>query len=95
MTIDPVIEPDALRGRQFRLLEAAAPEGVGRADITSPTGYYMQGWVPSDAVLFPKSSQAARCRSAPSPPTRRQDRLEPIFPKRLPRRFRIAADMRR
>ena len=33
MTIDPVIEPDALLGRQFRLLEAAAPEGVGRADI--------------------------------------------------------------
>ena len=25
--------------------------GVGRADITSPTGYYMQGWVRSDAVL--------------------------------------------
>ncbi|MGZ6827176.1 MAG: neutral/alkaline non-lysosomal ceramidase N-terminal domain-containing protein, partial [Mycobacteriales bacterium] len=34
---------------------AAAPDplqvGVGRADITSPTGYYMQGWVRSDAVL--------------------------------------------
>jgi neutral ceramidase len=25
--------------------------GVGRSDITSPTGYYMQGWVRSDAVL--------------------------------------------
>jgi hypothetical protein len=25
--------------------------GVGRADVTSPTGYYMQGWVRSDAVL--------------------------------------------
>ena len=25
--------------------------GVGRADITSPTGYYMQGWVRSDAIL--------------------------------------------
>ena len=25
--------------------------GVGRADITSPTGYYMQGWVRSDGVL--------------------------------------------
>lgn len=25
--------------------------GVGRADLTSPTGYYMQGWVRSDAVL--------------------------------------------
>ena len=25
--------------------------GVGRADITSPTGYFMQGWVRSDAVL--------------------------------------------
>jgi neutral ceramidase len=25
--------------------------GVGRADITSPLGYYMQGWVRSDAVL--------------------------------------------
>ena len=25
--------------------------GVGRADITSPAGYYMQGWVRSDAVL--------------------------------------------
>ncbi len=24
---------------------------MGRADITSPTGYYMQGWVRSDAVL--------------------------------------------
>src|SRR5207248_5870350 len=23
--------------------------GVGRADITPPTGYYMQGWVRSDA----------------------------------------------
>ena len=35
--------------------QAAAPDrlqvGVGRADITSPTGYYMQGWVRSDAVL--------------------------------------------
>ncbi|MCU1693490.1 MAG: hypothetical protein JWM64_2581 [Frankiales bacterium] len=36
---------------------AAAPPadglraGVGRADLTSPTGYYMQGWVRSDAVL--------------------------------------------
>jgi neutral ceramidase len=34
---------------------AQAPDrlqvGVGRADITSPTGYYMQGWVRSDAVL--------------------------------------------
>jgi neutral ceramidase len=34
---------------------AATPDtlqvGVGRADITSPTGYYMQGWVRSDAVL--------------------------------------------
>jgi neutral ceramidase len=34
---------------------AGAPDalqvGVGRADITSPTGYYMQGWVRSDAVL--------------------------------------------
>ena len=31
---------------------AAAPPlraGVGRADITPPTGYYMQGWVRSDA----------------------------------------------
>jgi neutral ceramidase len=25
--------------------------GVGRADLTSPTGYFMQGWVRSDAVL--------------------------------------------
>ncbi|MCU1594005.1 MAG: hypothetical protein JWO12_1397, partial [Frankiales bacterium] len=25
--------------------------GVGRADITSPTGYFMQGWVRADAVL--------------------------------------------
>ena len=25
--------------------------GVGRADITSPTGYFMQGWVRSDAIL--------------------------------------------
>ncbi|MCW2777237.1 MAG: hypothetical protein JWN17_962 [Frankiales bacterium] len=25
--------------------------GVGRADLTSPTGYYMQGWVRADAVL--------------------------------------------
>ena len=25
--------------------------GVGRADITSPLGYYMQGWVRSDAIL--------------------------------------------
>lgn len=25
--------------------------GVGRADITSPLGYFMQGWVRSDAVL--------------------------------------------
>ena len=24
--------------------------GVGRADITPPTGYYMMGWVRSDAV---------------------------------------------
>jgi hypothetical protein len=35
--------------------KAATPDtlqvGVGRADITSPTGYYMQGWVRSDAVL--------------------------------------------
>ncbi len=34
--------------------EAAADSlqvGVGRADITSPTGYFMQGWVRSDAVL--------------------------------------------
>ena len=35
--------------------QAATPDalqvGVGRADITSPTGYYMQGWVRSDAVL--------------------------------------------
>ncbi|MCW2709799.1 MAG: hypothetical protein JWM22_3641 [Frankiales bacterium] len=35
--------------------QAASPSqlqvGVGRADITSPTGYYMQGWVRSDAVL--------------------------------------------
>src|SRR5436190_15493210 len=32
---------------------AAAPGlevGVGRADITPPTGYYMMGWVRSDAV---------------------------------------------
>jgi hypothetical protein len=29
----------------------ALQAGVGRADITSPTGYYMQGWVRSDAVL--------------------------------------------
>ncbi len=32
---------------------SAAPElkvGVGRADITPPTGYYMMGWVRSDAV---------------------------------------------
>src|SRR4051794_31906698 len=31
---------------------SAAPElrvGVGRADITPPTGYYMMGWVRSDA----------------------------------------------
>ncbi|MDP9182241.1 MAG: neutral/alkaline non-lysosomal ceramidase N-terminal domain-containing protein, partial [Actinomycetota bacterium] len=25
--------------------------GVGRADVTSPTGYFMMGWVRSDAVL--------------------------------------------
>ena len=39
----------ALSGRA----QAADPllVGVGRADITSPTGYYMQGWVRSDAVL--------------------------------------------
>lgn len=35
---------------------AAAPDdtlrvGVGRADITPPTGFFMQGWVRSDAVL--------------------------------------------
>jgi len=38
-----------------RQVLAQAPDrlevGVGRADITSPTGYYMQGWVRSDAVL--------------------------------------------
>src|SRR3954452_15401078 len=40
------------------LLVAAAPAhagtlraGVGRADITPRTGYYMMGWVRSDAVL--------------------------------------------
>ena len=31
--------------------DARTRTGVGRADITSPTGYYMQGWVRSDAVL--------------------------------------------
>src|SRR5256885_16028669 len=33
---------------------AAAPQiqvGVGRADITPPTGYYMMGWVRSDGVI--------------------------------------------
>src|SRR5947208_4403180 len=25
--------------------------GVGRADITPPTGYYMMGWVRSDALI--------------------------------------------
>src|SRR6184192_3663096 len=25
--------------------------GVGRADITPPTGYYMMGWVRSDGVI--------------------------------------------
>src|SRR5436305_4524408 len=34
---------------------AAAPPpievGVGRADITPPTGYYMMGWVRSDGVI--------------------------------------------
>src|SRR5438093_2996256 len=32
---------------------AAAPlrAGVGRADITPPTGYYMMGWVRSDAKV--------------------------------------------
>src|SRR3954453_11925425 len=32
---------------------AAAPieVGVGRADITPPTGYYMMGWVRSDGVI--------------------------------------------
>src|SRR5204862_7797319 len=33
---------------------SAAPQldvGVGRADITPPTGYYMMGWVRSDGVI--------------------------------------------
>jgi hypothetical protein len=43
-------------GTAIAVPAAAAPTdqvqaGVGRADITSPTGYYMQGWVRSDAVL--------------------------------------------
>ncbi|MFL5826987.1 MAG: hypothetical protein ACJ76V_10730, partial [Thermoleophilaceae bacterium] len=41
------------------LLAAVAPAsaadriqvGVGRADITPPTGYYMMGWVRSDAKI--------------------------------------------
>ena len=41
------------------LLAAAAPAGaaprlqvgVGRADITPPTGYYMMGWVRSDGLI--------------------------------------------
>ncbi len=32
-------------------VEPALQAGVGRSDITAPTGYYMQGWVRSDAVL--------------------------------------------
>ncbi|MEA2409842.1 MAG: neutral ceramidase, partial [Thermoleophilaceae bacterium] len=30
---------------------SAVDVGVGRADITPPTGYYMMGWVRSDGVI--------------------------------------------
>ena len=53
--------------------------GVGRADITPPTGYYLMGWVRSDAVargqhtrLFARADRAAstaRRRWPSSPPT--------------------------
>src|SRR3954466_10664271 len=47
----------AAAGAAIALLPAAASAasqlevGVGRADITPPTGYYMMGWVRSDGVI--------------------------------------------
>src|SRR5947208_14797185 len=49
----------AILGATAAALVACAPAGaaprlevgVGRADITPPTGYYMMGWVRSDAVV--------------------------------------------
>src|SRR5215213_6983972 len=38
----------------------AAPKlqvGVGRADITPPTGYYMMGWVRSDGVIIGQNTR--------------------------------------
>jgi neutral ceramidase len=40
--------------------EAASPPlqvGVGRADITPPTGYYMMGWVRSDGVIHGQNTR--------------------------------------
>ncbi|HKG76755.1 MAG TPA: hypothetical protein VKA90_04515 [Beijerinckiaceae bacterium] len=31
--------------------------GVGRADITPPTGYYMMGWVRSDAKIIGQNTR--------------------------------------
>src|SRR5438876_652964 len=39
---------------------SAAPKlqvGVGRADITPPTGYYMMGWVRSDGVIIGQNTR--------------------------------------
>src|SRR3954451_25144923 len=39
---------------------SAAPKlrvGVGRADITPPTGYYMMGWVRSDAKVIGQNTR--------------------------------------
>jgi hypothetical protein len=53
-----LLRPAALAAALVAALTVAAPAaagtlraGVGRADITPRTGYYMMGWVRSDAVL--------------------------------------------